>query len=347
MSKLRFLGYTASMVVMVALSACGAAAPDKPAEDVVREGFINSFNIAKRSVDMTMSMSQTGSQPEESIAASLKLKASGDRTDMSKPLANISISGSATMGSQAPQEVEAELRIKESMAYMMASKVNVGMMMPAETIAPHLNKWWSVAIPAEALTSLQGLSASTEDTAQVAALKEFFKTNNLIKDLKYEKTEKVMGEEAWKYTGSLDKDVLKALFTKMAEVTGQPMDMASFDSAMQEIESFDGAVWVGVDDMTMRGLQFEMNVSPANGPKVTLSVDIKTGDFGKDVTVEVPADAKDIQELQAAMMSAMLGGAAMPPTGDDAMMDMDIDGLPITEGDETTTIDIPAEPVTP
>lgn len=337
MSKVRILGYAVAMMALAMFSACGKAEPDKTPEEVVREGIINSFDVAKSSFEMNISVDGEGpdvADPSKTVPMSFEIMMSGsaDQTDMTKPLANLVIDGSFKNGEAAAEEFAGELRIKESMVYAMVSKFpSLGGQVPAEMVEPNLNKWWKYEVPAGTLDAFKSLSVTEEDTEQITKMKEFFKTNNLIKDLKYEGTEKVMGESSYKYSGTLDEEVFKALVKLVGEVAGEavPADAMNFD----EVEDIMLTVWVGVEDMTMRGMKADVTAAPADGSKATIAFEVMMGDLGKEVTVEEPADAADIMTLLGPLMGGMMG-APMDDSmmtdpammGDDSMM-LDAEGM--------------------
>lgn len=168
-------------------------------------------------------------------------------------------------------------------------------------------------------------------------------------DLENEGTEDVGGAEATHITGSLD---LPTMLNDLVEIgTSVPgagaqglspeLIQAQIDAFAEAITTAEFDVYSATEDDTLRQLDFELAIDPTAIPggetagvdSVDVSFSVALSDVGSEQTVEAPADAKPIEELESALSDSLggllpgvgatpggltPGGTGIPETGDPA-----------------------------
>jgi hypothetical protein len=129
---------------------------------------------------------------------------------------------------------------------------------------------------------------------------------------------------AYHYRVGIRVDSVQAILGALAgELGANARDLAEMqtvlakDEVRQAIEKVDGEVWIakGSQDLTKIAFPVEFTAPDGTGKPLTVKgrVEVTYSDWGKQVKVEVPADAKSIRDL----MGAVLGGPTSGlPMGD-------------------------------
>ena len=149
-------------------------------------------------------------------------------------------------------------------------------------------------------------------------------------DLSNEGTEDVGGAEATHIAGTLDVPTmlndLVEIGTSVPGASAQGLSpeliQAQIDSLAEAISTAEFNVYSATEDDTLRQLDFELGIDPSAIPgaeasgvdSVDVSFSIALSDVGSEQTVEAPADAKPIEQLEGAL-SDSLGGLGLPGVG--------------------------------
>lgn len=322
MKKLSILGFLAAFVALFAFSGCGAAEPDKSAEEVVREGLSNLYSgvqSAKYEVDLSLDAEAPEGEEPESIKANLMLSGVVDQKDPKKPKMTLKIEGDATIDNGDKEAVSAEIRMNETAMYAMVSKLpSMDGMIPAEMVEPYLSQWYMMEIPPGTLDdpALETLMPGKELTEEQKKIKELLSEVDLLEDLSYEGSEKIMGDESYHYKGKLSNSGVKELFDGLSEIYGETgPSQDEVDEMLEPLEDLTVEIWVGTDDMIIRKMAVSVVAKPPTGGTFNVEFSYAIGDINKDVTIEVPEDTKGVEEL----MTLFFGAAMAMPTDSEPM----------------------------
>lgn len=127
---------------------------------------------------------------------------------------------------------------------------------------------------------------------------------------------------AYHYRVALRPEAIEAVVTAIAPTLGASSaeDLRKLRNVLTDpttrsaIAGTVGEMWIAKRSNDILKLTFPINANlPDDVAKLTGTVEITYSDFGKPVTVEVPADAKTIQDL----FGNFLGASSGLPTGDD------------------------------
>ena len=148
-------------------------------------------------------------------------------------------------------------------------------------------------------------------------------------DLSNEGTEDVGGAETTHIAGTLD---VPTMLNDLVEIgTSVPSASASglspeliqaqIDSFAEAISTAEFNVYSATEDDTLRQLDFELGIDPSAIPgaeasgvdSVDVSFSIALSDVGSEQTVEAPADAKPIEQLEGALSDSL--GGLVPGVG--------------------------------
>ena len=146
-------------------------------------------------------------------------------------------------------------------------------------------------------------------------------------NLSNEGTEDVGGAETTHVAGDLDvATMLGDLFRLGTSVPGANVQglspeviQSQLDTAAQAISSADFDVYSATEDDTLRQLDFTLGIDPSAVPggetagvdAINVSFSVSISDAGSDQTIEAPADARPIEELQGAL-GGLVPGASLP-----------------------------------
>lgn len=168
-------------------------------------------------------------------------------------------------------------------------------------MASVLNKWWSM--PLGENNPLDRLQTEREK------LQAHFKNTRFFTNAREDGEEEIQGMKTVRYRVDLDKNELKKFLLDIARTEGNelnPDEEKAIEESLQDLE-FSGAVWVGDDDIVHR-IGGTLTLQPQQGPTSSFEIDYRAWDYGKDVEIAEPADAREFNPI---MLYSLLGAFGM------------------------------------
>ncbi len=313
-------GVIAITTAALVLSGCQQAVPQKPPEQVVKEGMAKLTSVTSHEFEFNAKVDLTGPKGEkpEKVKVNVTLGGSVDIKNNQDPKINLKLDGSGNADEQSGLGA-VELRMNKDAVYFMLSKLDLkgGEPLPKELTDNYIGKWWMITIPPESLkelTSSLPQGGSQENlTPEQKKMKQLFENTQFFKNIKFVAMEDVKGEQSAHYSAELDKDAFMKFVQTSAQEQGNPMAESDIKDMQDGMKKFDftGNVWVGQSSGVMNQVSGDIKLTTiaATDPTGTISFRVTLWNFNKPVTVQVPADAKEfpINELMGGMMGA--GGA--------------------------------------
>lgn len=331
-------GGVIALTAAIVLSGCQQAVPQKPPEQVVKEGMAKLTTVTSHEFELGVKGDLTGPKGEkpEKVKFDVTLGGSVDLKDNQDPKINLKLDGSGNADEQTAAG-SAELRMTKEALYFTLAKIDMkgGEQIPKEFMDAYVGKWWKVTIPPESLkeftASLPEGGTQENMTPEQKKMKQMFENTQFFKNIKFVGLEDVKGEQSAHYSADLDKDAFMTFVQAAAVEQGNPMtesDIKDMKDGMQKFD-FTGNVWVGQSSGIMNQVSGDVKLSgtAATDPSGTVSIRITLWNFNKPVTVQAPADAKEfpINELLGGMMgpgagssldsSSLDGSSGTYPTG--------------------------------
>ncbi len=319
------------LIALVFATGCGVGASN-PGNEVLQQGLTNLYydtTSAKFDLSVNADIVAPEGQTPAKVTFEATLSGDMDNTNPSEPKFNMVLKGGGKADEEAQEKVSAEMKSDSKLLYFVVNEItSFGGALPEEQVKDFLGKWYKMEIPAETFASLDKKSEMTEEEKKI---KELAEKTNFMKDIKFEGTKKIMGEECYVYSAFLDKEAVKNFMVEVAKIEDgvEPSESEIADLETQlEMFGIEGKFYVGVEDKVLRGAEGSFVATPEGG-KITVDFKLSMGDLNKAVNVEAPASA----ELFDPMM--LMGGAAMmdPSTVDYSSLE-GMEGLEGLEGME-------------
>jgi len=209
------------------------------------------------------------------------------------------------------------------------------------------NQW--VKIDTEALKKQFGLEKLEEQLKeaqkqqelspeQIEKLKEAVQSAKIFKITQKLPSEKISGVNTYHYKFTIDKQGIKKLITDISQIVQNKAltekEIADFDKSLEAIELPEGEIWIGKKDLlpyklSLSSIFKETDTSKASS-KVSFILTFKN--FNKPVQIEIPAQAKPLEEILGGLFGGLQGlspsGTFPAGTQQDFSKDSDKDGLP-------------------
>lgn len=342
-------GLTVAILATALLSGCNAGQPQKPAEDVIKDGIAKLATLKSAKFDVSL---KGDTKDPTKGANKVDLKAAGllDLQDMKAPKVVLNLTGSVANDQIPGADLSAEARIDKDMAYLNVMKLSIKeapgkeMALPTE-LTSLFNTWWFAKIPQEALEEISASSSATAGgtqatpEAQQKLAKQLSEANVLTKPTLVA-TEDVMGEQSWHFKSIVDNKNAIAFAKKMAEEEGQTISDSELKTMEEELAkmTMNIDVWVG----TVSGManKFKLEATMKGGETEqsgTISLEVALGDMNKTLTVERPQAEELTEEKMLPLLMMMRGGAAMPTTDlSGVSTDTSLGGELTTDGSEVS-----------
>ncbi|MDP3093516.1 MAG: hypothetical protein Q8N16_02015 [bacterium] len=223
-------------------------------------------------------------------------------------------------GSEKPFAME--YRGIDKVAYMIIK----GLSLPADfqmDLSTLKNQWVRIDLK-EIKETLKGFGMTEEDLAELdqaqsvpeippEKMLELYRKFKPVQITEKLKAEKIDGQNTYHYKYSVDKQALAKLFQEIEKIEG--LEFSSEESLSQGIndylERIDGEIWIGKKDFLARKTTVNF-VAKVDREGVVVSSTAKltvfSKDFNKPVKVEVPADAKSLEEFIGLVLPKIIGG---------------------------------------
>jgi hypothetical protein len=305
-------GIVVTALTVSLLSGCNSA-PQKPAEEVLRDGVANLAQVTSATYDVSL---KGDIKDPSSTDVTFDLGASGlfDVKDMKLPKLAIKLIGSASDKSGMDGKVGAELRLDKDMAYFNIMNVDSkALPLPADVKAL-MNKWWSSKVPQDVMDQLKtSTTTSAVGGTQESKFKSLLVGVNLFTKPTLVGTESVGGESSWHYQTSIDNAGLVALMKKVSEEEGTTVsadELAKMNKQFEKIK-ISGDVWIAIQSGIMNKFEGTFTMTGAAGePSGTVNVKMELGGINQAVKIEVPAPVEEFTMDKATPIMMMLQGGA-------------------------------------
>jgi hypothetical protein len=251
-------------------------------------------------------------QKPENIKLNLNFNGGVDLKTAKDPKLNLNLKGDV-MADADGGNGEFSLRMNKDAVYgsviSLAGKGQV--QIPEELKTQVIGKWWTMAVPPEALDELakslpQGNNQNL--TAQQKKLKDLVQKTKFFKDVKFVAVEDVKGEQSNHYSAVLDKAAFSEFVFEAVEIQNEKMTNEDESTLKESLDSMDftGDLYVGKDSGVlnkMKGVLTLQKNANKPAPTGTMTFDVIFADLNKPVSVEVPKDAQPVPTN--ALMSLM------------------------------------------
>lgn len=296
------------LLAVVFASGCSLSPVAPAGNEVLQEGLTNLYYEAT-SAKFDLALKGDITAPEGQVPAKINfdvtLSGDMDNSKPAEPKFNISLGGSGQWDDIEEQKVGVELKSDSSTLYFSLKELSdFAGQVPAEMVSEYVGKWFKMPIPAGTFDSLDVKSEMSEEEVKI---KEIAQKTNFIKDIKYEGTKKIMGTEAYVYSGTLDKEAMKNFAIEVSKLDPSIAITESDIKDMDEqLKLFDlsGKFYVGVEDKILRGAEGVITATPEGG-SVKVDFKLEMGNINESISIDAPADAQEFDP------SMLLGGAAM------------------------------------
>ncbi|MBU0668345.1 hypothetical protein KJ835_04465 [Patescibacteria group bacterium] len=321
------------MIGVLLFSGCASAGPDRPAEEVVKEGISNLSGMTAYTYDVALKGDVTDASATN-VKFDFKLNGQLDALDEKATKLVMRVDGSASNSASVGGSGSAELRMNGDDIYFNVADLKVdgeGNELPAE-MTDLFGKWWQYSLPAGLLKSY-GISFTPASEDEKTKMKENLDKIIVFAKPEYVGTDDVMGEESYHYKVTVDKKGLVDFSRKSAEDQGQTVSDEEVAQNLEQLNNVDIAaeIWVGSKSKVINKFKGSLTMkgtSPGEG-KGIMSADVTLGDFGKALSIEVPDGAAEFP--MEALAGAMMGGSMTSPTDEEMMMMMMDDGSGIVD----------------
>ena len=286
-------------------TACSSgAAPTETPEEMVSQAFKNAYNIKSMTYNSTVEGVVKDSAGTSFKEAEFEGTLSGvmNATDPASLKISFKVDGSGKMDDNEKQYVSAEIRMTKEALYAFISKLpDFGEQAPKEMLAMFMNKWWQIPLPEE--TASQFMLPGVDDanmTPQQKQVKELLEKTNFLKDLKYEGTEKVNGDNTYQYSGKLDTEAVKNFAIEAGKIQGQEPtaeELKQMEEMLQKL-NVDVELWIGQEDKLIKKSAGVLTMAPSETGSLEVKFESVIDKINEDVVMEIPEEATLFDPMQ-------------------------------------------------
>ncbi len=326
------IGVVVTAMAMSVLAGCtGAGQPQKPAEEVIKEGLGKLATVESASYDISV---KGDIKDPSTTDVNLDLSAKGvfDVKDMKAPKLTLKLNLDASEKSGMTGKAGMDLRMNKDMFYFNVMNLDIKDMPFPDDVKGLMNKWWFAQIPAEMMEEM-GVSSTTDGAAtpeMQAKMKKILEGSTVFSKPAFVGTEDVGGEPSWHYTVTVDNKGLVALMKKAAEEQGETIsesEVADMEDKFKNL-TIAGDVWVGSVSGVLNKFAGSIKMAGAEGElQGNVTISAMLGGINKGATVDVPQAVEFTMDKAAPIMMMMQGGAAVPSDVDAYEGDMTFDAV--------------------
>lgn len=309
-------GIVLSALFLTLLAGCTAGQPQKPAEQVIKDGLSNLSSVTSAKYDLSMKGDVTAENTGK-MNFDLAINGGFDVKMMKEPKITFKMVVKANDNTGKGGNADLEMRLNKDMLYFIVSDLNAGKDMPLPTELTSLFKrWWSFAIPAEMMEEL-GTSATSETSAETpeqAKIRKMFEESNLFTKPVFVGSENVGGKSSYHYTVTVDKPGMIAFFKKAAEEQGQTVSEEEMKKAEEQFQKMDmtGDIWIGSQSGVMTQMKGALKMTgTGDEPSGTVNFSFTLSDINKGYTVTIPAPTEEFTMDKIAPLIQMMQGGSM------------------------------------
>ncbi len=316
--RFKFLAIGTLLIIIVGVSGCQSQsqAPIQSPNKVIQGGLTKLSGVTSYAYNVGIKGDLTGpeGQPPASVKLNLKLNGGLDVKDTKDPKFTLKVSGNVSADSDSGSG-NAELRLDKSAIFLNLISLNGkgNMVIPDSFKTQFIGKWWKFPIPANVVDKFsQALPAginSNNLTPEQKQIKALVAKTNFFKDLKFVGSEKVMQEDSYHYSGTLNKDAFIKFTEQSAKIQGQTPAQNELDSMKAALNKVNiaGDIYVGKTSGILNKVIVHITLiaSDKTKPSGTITVTAEMGNFNIPITIQEPANAKSIPPE---VLGGLLGG---------------------------------------
>jgi hypothetical protein len=291
-------------VALLTFSACGSASvagPEKTPEEMMRMALENEMEMLSGSFEMAMEGEVTDSASKEVYMFDGTMGMVADARDEAKLAFSMDIDFNLNNETMGENHFAGSMVMADNMFYFMLKDLGqFGAMMPVP-----LNQWLKTALPEDAMTmntaALGNFAAMSEELKAVVLEKGV----EILGELKYAGVEEVEGRDAYMYEWTFNADAFGAYMDSLMEVSGEEALTDADKAAIEEIlekMTISGTAYIDVEKVVTVRMDIDVMAKDLEGMSLDMNFDYLVKDMGGDVKIEVPADAKDLNEAMGGIM---------------------------------------------
>lgn len=339
-----YIGIVVTALTVSLLSGCNSA-PQKPAEEVLKDGVTKLSQVTSATYDVSL---KGDIKDPTSTDVTFDVSASGliDIKDMKAPKFALKLDGSASDKSGLDGKLNGEFRLDKDMAYFNVMNLDSKMLTLPADVKALMNKWWSSKLPQDVMDQLQASTTGSTSAGgtQESKVQALFADSSLFSKPTLIGTESVGGEPSWHYQTSVDKAGLVAFMKKAAEQEGTTVTADQLDKMNKQMDkvTISGDVWIGTQSGVLNKFNGTLIMTgAATEPSGTVSVSMELGSVNQAVTVDVPSPVEEFTMDKATPLIMMLQGSQGGVPADTSSLG-DTQALIPPYGDSQAVMDQPA-----
>lgn len=291
-----------SLAALMIFAGCGAKV-DKKAQEAVKTAIANSYKVKSGNYAISADGKLTTTDPSagfKELGGSLDISGVYDASKSTDPKLTLALGAKGSVDGGEEQSLSGELRAVDKNFYFKVGNLDkLAALGPyGDLVAPFLNKWWFVEMPAEAIESF-GVYGDDEAnlTPTQKAMKKLNDETMWFTNVKNEGDDKVDGVDAVKYSVELDKEAMKKYIVESGKISGEELNEGD-EKDMKEVfdlVDFKGNVWSSKKDNVAIKVDGTVTLKAAEKTDNTgfsFDVSYTISNVNGAVTVEVPADAE-------------------------------------------------------
>lgn len=307
MKKITYLLIVSAFVI----SGCqtgNIAAPTGDSEDILSQAFESWKEVYSGEYELTLDgtlVNSDGSIPAEMQIEGV-LDGLFDLNDPAYPEIQIHAEGEVTTDGESDGPFDLDLRTDGKTLYALISEFpNAANDISAELTKYFVGQWWEIPLPdaffAEAPLELwtnENVEEELEPGEQ--ELKALLDDINFFKNIEYMGTARVMGDQTYHYSATMDKAAVREFINQAAQIDAERITDEDLDNFANTLNAsdLDIEVWVGVDDMIMRRVLGEFDMNIGGGGKMEVEFDLVTWKLNENLDITEPKGAQELDPFQ-------------------------------------------------
>lgn len=207
---------TATLATTVLLLAGCNNAPSNPPNEILREAMKKSTMVLSHTYEVNAKGDFSNGVDNKKLSFNGNVLGGIDFKDAADPKFTMKLVGSGEADA-VKSDAAFDMRFDKAAVYLNLSSFNLGGMDPAAKamLDGFKNKWWKVALPAEALQALSTSIPSGDDsklTPEQKQIRELMLKTDFFDNVVYVDTQDVKGENSYHLKGTLNKTNVKTFF---------------------------------------------------------------------------------------------------------------------------------------
>jgi hypothetical protein len=295
---------TVSVLSIALLSACMGGndtppAVDKDPVEVLQESITNLDGVKSGNYSFVLNGDVTSEEMLEvagdtNLIFNFALSGAFDVSDEENPVLSFNVDLGVKAGDDS-ETLKFETRLlSDTLYFSLLELTDLDGMVPAEMVKPFMGNWWNIALP-EGTSAEIFASQDQEDylPSELDDFKEIFMEHKIFGDVEYVRSEKVAGTNTYKYAFSLDNDAFFnyiMLSNEMAEANVSDEEIEELSAALENL-TFEGFMWIGKEDDTLRKLSGKLILEEFDGVAFEIDLILELSNLNEKISLTAPSDS--------------------------------------------------------